>query len=71
MPYGHGHEQRRREGIAPEELPRFIMKLQEAFSLAVREKFGGDAVVPTDDDIRETFGKAGTDKYFLFEKIVK
>lgn len=56
-----GYAHMRLEKVAPEELPRFIRKLQEAFSLAVREKFGGNDVVPADDDIRKTVGKAGTE----------
>lgn len=55
------YEHMRLEKVAPEELPHFFRKLQEAFSLAVREKFGGNDVIPTDDDIRKTVSKAGTD----------
>lgn len=62
-----GYEHIRLEKVAPQELPQFIRKLQEAFSPAVREKFGGDTVVPTDDDVRETVNKAGTETWHIVQ----
>lgn len=48
-----------------DELPQFTKKLQEAFSIAVKEKFGVDDPIPTENDVRSSFGSDGAVTYHV------
>lgn len=51
--------------ITLQELPQFIIKLQESFSIAVKEKFGTTQPIPTENDIVSSFNTKGTAAYHI------
>lgn len=51
------------EPMALTELPQFTKKLQEAFSIAVKEKFGITTPVPSEKEIRSSVYSPGTETY--------
>ncbi|WP_243117806.1 GNAT family N-acetyltransferase [Extibacter muris] len=53
------------EQVDLEELPQFTKKLQEAFSIAVKEKFGTNEPVPSEKEIQESFHSEGTEIYHI------
>ena len=53
------------ETVAAAELPQFVKKLQQAFSVALLEKFGDDEVIPAEDEIRASFSAKGAESYHL------
>lgn len=47
--------------VSLEELPQFIQDMQQAFSVAVREKFGVIDPIPSDKEVESSFHSPGTD----------
>ena len=47
------------------ELPQFTQKMQEAFSIAVKEKFGTTAPIPSEKEVRSSFHSEGTATYHI------
>lgn len=48
-----------------EELPDFILRVQESFSVAVREKFGTDSPIPSAATIRRSYSAPAAETYHL------
>lgn len=55
----------RLEPVVWADLPQFIQKMQEAFSIALKEKFGTTDPIPTEKEVRTSFGSAGTATYHI------
>lgn len=47
------------------ELPQFTKKLQEAFSIAVKEKFGTTDPIPSEKEVQSSFHSEGTATYHI------
>ncbi len=47
------------------ELPQFTQKMQEAFSIAVKEKFGATAPIPSEKEVQSSFHSKGTATYHI------
>lgn len=53
------------EQVDLSELPQFTKKLQEAFSVAVKEKFGTNDPIPSEKDINSSFYAEGSASYHI------
>ena len=51
--------------VPEEELPDFILRVQESFSVAVREEFGTDSPIPSAAIIRRSYSAPGAETYHL------
>lgn len=49
--------------IGLDELPQFTTKIQEAFAIAVKEKFGFDEPIPSTQEVLSSFQKTGSATY--------
>ena len=47
------------------ELPQFTQKMQEAFSIAVKEKFGTTDPIPSEKEVQSSFHSEGTVTYHI------
>lgn len=47
------------------ELPQFTKKMQEAFSIAVKEKFGTTDPIPSEKEVQSSFQSEGTATYHI------
>ena len=47
------------------ELPQFTKKMQEAFSIAVKEKFGTTDPIPSEEEVKSSFQSEGTVTYHI------
>lgn len=55
------------EQVFLEELPQFTKDLQEAFSIAVKEKFGTTEPIPSDKEVESIFKSEGTASYHVVQ----
>ncbi len=53
------------EQVDLSELPQFTKKLQEAFSIAVKEKFGTTNPIPSEKEVQSSFHSKGTATYHI------
>lgn len=53
------------EELTAAELGRFTRELQDAFSIAVKEKFGTDMPIPSAKEVEEAFDTEGKELYYL------
>ena len=53
------------ERVHTEDIPLFIEKLQEAFSVTVKEKFGVCDPIPTEDDIKSSIYEKNAETYHI------
>lgn len=53
------------EPVNLSELPHFITKMQEAFAVAVKEKFGTCEPIPSEQEVRSSFQSPGNAAYHL------
>ena len=47
------------------ELPQFTKEMQEAFSIAVKEKFGTAEPIPSEKEVQSSFQSEGTATYHI------
>lgn len=47
------------------ELPQFTKRMQEAFSIAVEEKFGVNDPIPSEEDVQASFHSEGAATYHI------
>lgn len=47
------------------DLPQFIKKLQEAFSIAVKEKFGVTTPIPSEKEVQTSYHAKGAETYHI------
>ncbi len=59
------------EKVTSGEFPLFAKKLQEAFSPAVKEKFGINEPVPSVEDIEHSFKAEGAETYFILSNGIR
>ena len=55
----------RLERVTAAEQPQFTEKLQQAFAVAVREKFGTTDPIPSTDEVYSSFHACNTDTYHI------
>lgn len=60
-----GKQTIRLEPVEPKELPQFSKRLQEAFSIAVKEQFGVTDPIPSDSEIQSAFHAERTVTFHL------
>lgn len=53
------------EPVEGAELPQFTQKMQEAFSIAVKEKFGTTEPIPSEQEVQSSFRAEGTETYHI------